>query len=190
MLITSKDIIQKYLRFKQLVPNINNWNEEKLKNNSYLLNLFFQLRAIFCAFNLGLLRDFEKGSFVRNFPIEAFNKLIKIAKDNGCFDHYECSSNVELDYKCLELLFMDLWDWRMRIDEILHLNSEFKNIGGVNLYAYQEISKVNKIIADNLGTVEQLLGYIITPLQESISEEILSEKYAYPIIENEYIEQS
>lgn len=185
MFITSKEIIQKYLYFRHLVPNINYWNEEKLKNNSFYYKLFLQLRAIFCAFDLGLMRDFEKGTFVRNFPIEAFDQLVQIAQKNNCFDKYACDPNNQLNHKCLELLFIDLWDWRSRIDEILHLNSDFENIGGINLYAYQQISKVNNLIKQNLEIVDELLGYLITPVIKKISILDLHEKYNYPILENE-----
>jgi len=85
----------------------------------------------------------------------------------------------------LELLFIDLWDWRSRIDEILHLNSDFENIGGINLYAYQQISKVNNLIKQNLEIVDELLGYLITPVIKKISILDLHEKYDYPILENE-----
>jgi len=183
--ITAKEIIKKYLYFRHLVPNINNWNEEKLKNNSFYYKLFLQLRAIFCAFNLGLLRDFEKGSFVRNFPIESFEKLIEFAQQNNCLDNCECVISNQLNYKCLELLFIDLWDWRSKIDEILHLNCDFENIGGINLYAYQQISKVNYLISQNLGIVDELLGYLITPVIQKISIDELVEKYDYPIIDTQ-----
>lgn len=185
MYITAKEIIDKYFKFKYLVPNVNNWNEEKLKNNSYYYTLFLQLRAIFCAFNLGLIRDFENGSFVRNFPIEAFSRLVEIAKKNNCFDRYACDPMNQLSHKCLELLFIDLWDWRSRIEEILHLNSEFQNIGGINLYAYQQISKVNSLIKENLEIVDQLLSYLVTPLKDKISVEELEKNYGYPLLEGE-----
>ncbi len=188
MYITAKEIIKKYLKFKHLVPNINNWNEEKLKNNPIIFDLFLELRAIFCAFNLGLIRDFERGSFVRNFPIESFNRLIEIAKENNCFDQYTCDSKNKLCYNCLELLFIDLWDWRSRIDEVIHLNSEFENIGGINLYAYQQISKVNSLIKDNLNIVDELLAYLITPVKEEISIQELENEYGYPKSKTEILE--
>ena len=188
MYITAKEIIYKYLKFKHLVPNINSWNEEKLKNNSEYYQMFLQLRAIFCAFNLGLIRDFENGSFVRNFPIESFSRLVEIARKNNCFDRYACDPMNKMSHKCLELLFIDLWDWRSRIDEILHLNSEFENIGGINLYAYQQISKVNYLIKENLDIVDQLLAYLITPLKEKISIEELKKNYGYPLTKEELAE--
>lgn len=180
MYITAKEIIKKYLEFKHLVPNINNWNEEKLKFNKDFYFKFLELRSIFCAFNLGLLRDFENGTFVRNFPIEAFSRLVEIAKKNNCFDSYACDPMNEMSHKCLELLFIDLWDWRSRIDEVIHLNSEFENIGGINLYAYQQISRVNYLIKENLDIVDQLLAFLITPLKDKISIEELEENYGYP----------
>lgn len=171
------------------MPNINHWNEEKLKNNSFYYKLFLQLRAIFCAFNLGLLREFEKGSFIRNFPIEAYQQLVEIAQQNNCFDNCDCKQNNQLNHSCLELLFIDLWDWRSRIDEILHLNSDFENIGGINLYAYQQITKVNDLIKQNLDIVDQLLSYLITPVVKKISIKELQEKYDYPILESEILLQ-
>lgn len=188
MNITAKEIIIKYLKFKHLVPNIFNLNEEKLKNNSEYYNQFLQLRSIFFAFNLGLVRDFESGSFVRNFPIEAFSKLVEIARENNCLDQYPCDPDNRISHKCLELLFIDLWDWRSRIHEVINLNSEFENIDGINLYAYQQISKVNYLIKENLDIVDQLLAYLVTPITDKISIEKLENNYGYPRTKSEVLE--
>lgn len=175
------DIITKYLNLRHLQPRMMDWNEQKLKINNFCYKTFHQLNSLFWAFNLGSLRDFESGTFVRNFPLDLFIPIVEIAKKNNCYKFKFDNKNDDLNYKNLELLFIDLWDYRTKIDGILRLNGQIENPEGIYLYVSQQIINVNNIIKSNLENIDQLLGMLITPQRKEISIEELKIKYCYMI---------
>lgn len=184
--LTAIDVINQFLEFQSLVLNTAMWKESELMDNPPRLYRFNQLQALFRAFDLGQLPEFENGNFVEKRPVEGYQIIFdKVQKD---FKNLELYNEIYIlnlikgrdNIRYVTDLFKRLFLYRKRLSQVLTFNSGVLAASHLYYYALLKTEELNKIINENLEPIDTIIGLIISPNNQSFSRKQLIEKFDYP----------
>jgi hypothetical protein len=189
MNLTAIDVINQFLEFQLMVPDTALWKESELRENLPKLYRLNQLRALFLAFDLGKLTEFEGGGFVKNRPPEAYqtiwDKVQKDFKDLGESTeiHRLNVMNEKESTRYIISLFERLFLYRKKLFEVLAFNSGVLAASGLYYYAFRKTENFNQIIKANLESIDNIIGLIISPDRQSFPRKQLIEEFGYPDVD-------
>ncbi len=182
-IITELDLVDNICDFINYVPDRNEWNENSLLSNPPRLIRFKRVNALNKAY-LGddiKLQDFMDGKFVKERPVDRYKALRLHVKDYNKLNKLMYDTDNESHLKDVQRLFISLIDYRLKINAVFCHNSGWLIASG-NLIQYElnVESKLNKIIRNSLGELNQALSLILNPTGLKFTEAELIENFGYP----------
>jgi hypothetical protein len=176
--ITARSLLLAFLELRRMSPEFGDWTEDHLASNPPRLFRLRQLVALFRAF--GLPWDppaFVEGKFIRpELPRYAalMSKLLaELPKGAGRWP----------DGHQLPEFFAILYDYREQIGRVLAFSSGVLEASGLYLHAHNKAGELNRVIAANVGIVEDALVELISPEAAAFSLEQLARDFEYPDVD-------
>lgn len=199
---TTKDFLDIYLEFVDLVPNQSDWNEEAISSNPPRLYRLQQLKSLMQVFDIGedLLKDFKEGEFLNKKDSLDFSLLYQdveiYIKDNHSEEgkeylRKELNRDKNTKSAFLKTLpFKKFLEILERVNYILQINSGVLAAGRLlALYSITRASELaNSIDKEKVNNLKTIVCSMIDPEQKSFSRKILIEKYNFPNVDLEEID--
>jgi hypothetical protein len=179
------DIIKRYNTLLIYCPDKELWEATFFRENQFQYFNFLELKALFDAYKLGCLKNFDEGEFILHRNINEYTILVeKAKKEFGREMNYYFPENVRQ-------LFKRLLNYRLIIDEmsdhIVNFNMGVIDANGLFGYSVDLTQQFNNLITDNIKGIDEVLSIIISPEKLTYNSETLIDEYNFPA-ENLYFE--
>jgi hypothetical protein len=192
------DFLDKYLEFKGMTPNYEEWNEEALKDNPPRLYRFKQLKALMKAFEIGenLKEDFENGIFLENRNPKIFTKILddidiyvsqsefeqKSSRAKRDMDRFQESIRME---RGMIRIFQKFFQFIETTKKFLEFNNNWLSTGSIpaRYTIYRTKLLIKSIDTSKLDEIKELISQMIDPKQQEFTFEELVQNYDYPNVD-------
>ena len=185
----AKLLIDDYLELKELIKNIENWKEEKIKDNPP--RYFRLLRLNACLKALGIQfeswKEFEKGYFKADDSskidrIKLFNLMSSLTK-NGISQFSILADEMDYNYYMYMALSMrrNIYQFNALQNTVLTASENYVVPLLVTDAILDDLNKYSK-------TLDELLIQILNPKNVSFSFKEMIEKFDFPDIDLEKID--
>src|SRR5207248_2363479 len=135
-----------------------------------------QLIAMFRAFEIPWdPPSFIMGKFIRPNQTRHDALLAKLAMEMSK------GESRRIDRRKLPAFFKILLEYRQRVDDVLSFSSGLIEASGLYLHAHRKAGELNRIVHDNVGTIDDTLVAIISPAATVFAIEILVRNHGYPV---------
>lgn len=174
-LITARSLLLCFLELRRMTPKLANWTEVRFKSNPPRLFRLHRLTSMFRAYG----RPWDPQAFIKGKFIEAESTKYASLLER-LFKKIPEEEQKWTGVGDLPDIFKILFDYRTQLDNVLSFSDEVMEASGLYLHAHHKVGELNRVIWDNIETVEDLLLEIISPKGESFSVEQLAKDYGYP----------
>ena len=136
------------------------------------------MKALFQAFNLSWDPvSFTKGGFIDPKDPRYASVHSKLTSELHPAVR-ERAVNRQLPY-----FFEMLFEYRKRVEDVLRAHSGVLSASGLYRLALRKSETLNRVIADNLGVIEDVLVELISPEGREFTVAHLAKEYGYPDVE-------
>jgi hypothetical protein len=177
--VTAVDFLHMYLEFNTMTPDKKDWTRRKLAKSPPWLNRLVRLEALIKAFGLRTkLVDFHNGYWIdwRNSSYDRFFEAAGTEDPKNPLERWD----VEEERHTLLHVFVELLDYRIRLEKSLDRGSVGLSCNGAVFYAHRRIASLSEIVLQNLSIVEEPLVTIIDPENRSFHVADLARDFGYP----------
>ncbi len=180
--VTAYDVFRRFIELHQLVPDLNDWHEDRLERNEPRIIRLKQLTAIFAAFEI----PWDPWAFTRGQFIEG---------KNPAYSDFVARTKRELPSEhvarlrpgwyfadlpgCFEILF----EYREKLEDVLSFPERALIASGMYLYAQRQIEKANRAIESNVWIIDDLLAELISPESRQFAVTELVHDHGYPDVD-------
>lgn len=179
---SAQTVLDLYLEFEAMQPDKRTWTPDKLRDNPPRLYRFQMLTSLFRAFDLGDLRKFSEGTFVRQRRIDDYAALIRqMESELKTVTKFRKGEDISLHE--IAFLFTRLLEYRRRWDTLMHFSSGLLACSARYRYASFKVDEVNSQIRDRIAPINDILARIISPHQKVISKAELIAQFNYPDVD-------
>jgi hypothetical protein len=176
---TAKDVLDLYLEFEGMQPEQDTWDESNLQDNPPRFYRLKALGSLFRAFELGDIKEFAVGAFVLKRKIEDYSSLIKQMKSE-LKTVTKFRKGEQLTLNEIAFLFKRLLEYRRRWDDVTGFSSGLNACSAKYRYAFYKINQVKTEIQDKISPINDILSFIMSPVEKAISKEELVNQFDYP----------
>lgn len=185
--ITATCLIQKILEFISMVPNHNDWNLNKLKDNpprfirlqqiDVLMDVYFPM-SLYCIDLKSRIECIIRGQFLYDRTVDAYKEVYAEMEDtikdfNPKYLHVNTWLNRALQYN-----YEQIFRYLIELNKITNFNSGKLLVGHANYYSYLLIQQVGDSI--NTEKLISFLGTCVDPEDFTMTESDLIETFDYP----------
>lgn len=169
-----------------LESNLSNWKIENFKNTPPKLFRLKKIIALLDALSIKCgFEDFFRGKHLNNQYIDQ-NILPQYFESLGSIVEELSFEDKKQEY--LYLLFHLLLKYKLNCQKVLDTNSGLYAVSGYLLLEDLLVKTINKKLEKMISPVDNLLHYLINPLNCQISKKDLIKNYNYPDINLEEID--
>jgi hypothetical protein len=178
-----------------MVPDVNDWTQEKLKWNDPRLYRLKELQSLMKAFDLGtdLLEDFQKRRFLQKRKMVDYEPIFEDIKKYALNDEFEKNKyerEIERMKNSKEWLVQIFMRFSEEMRSLLKFNSGWLETGSIIArYSIHKTQKLlDKIDLAELNEIERFLCLLIDPKQNTFTKSELIRNYDFPDVDLEAID--
>lgn len=187
-----RDFFELYQTFREMVPDSTEWNAKSLRDNEPRFYRLLALESLMKAFNIGtdLERDFLYQGFLKNRSIEDFEPILQdmeLFRKNDEFEQNrnKDQSSMEKSADRYEMLIQNFMNFSFEVRSLLRFNSGWLEAGSIDArYSIHKTQNLlNKIDLKELNHIEEMLGKLLDPRQQTFTKHQLILNYDYPDVD-------
>ena len=173
--VTAYHLLHCYLEFGILVPEIENWTENRLADNPPRLYRIKMLQAMLRAFGISDLDAFKAGEFIKNNNSQRYAHALSLISEGKISGD---RSN------CLPECFVVLMRHRVVVENVMCFGSGAYSLGSILLGdTYRRIWNLIGVVKEEVKVIDKIIVAIISPEEKSFPVEELIRDYEFPDVD-------
>lgn len=182
--VTARDLLYGFLDLQRMASKLEEWTEDKLRENPPRFIRLRRLKALFRAFDIPWNPvAFRTGEFLRRTgdllePIDArYMPLLQqiqaempdVVRDISTFRRNQ-----------IFVMFRILLRYRESLEALLSFSRGVMASSGLHLYAHKKAEEINEVIRPHVSGIDDLLAAIIDPDRRTFPLSHLIQEFGYP----------
>lgn len=198
---TAIDLLDKTIEFTSLVPDASLWKESSLKANPPYLLRFRQIQSLIKAFFSRKaptnfmqkakalfvsdpsvdIPSLLSGTFIPNRSLDEYNRTVDFIKATVKEKEATADMQAPISLEKLILVFQYLMNYKRNLSALLLFNTDPLKEGGIaSRFTDYITSSITEQVRGTYNQLDQALELLISPHQDSFTEEQLRTEYNYP----------
>ncbi len=181
--MSAVDLVRQFVQLRDYAPDLESWSEEGFAANPPRLYRLRRLRALFAAYGI----DWDPAGFAKGASLESSNeRYADVTRQMGLPPARVGLTPDSLNARGIcerQLSFRTLLDYRGHIEKVLAHPKRILAASGWIAHACCQMQELNRVIAEHLPLVEDVLAALISPEGRQFELTELVRDYGYPDVD-------